>query len=290
MRSALLGIVVNALLALIKGTAGFLGNSYALIADAIESTSDIFSSLVVWVGLKMAGKPADEDHPYGHGKFEPIAAALVALMLMAAAVLIAIESVREIITPHHAPAPFTLVVLVIVVGIKEALFRLVDRVGREVGSVAVQNDAWHHRSDALTSIAAFVGILIALIGGPGYESADDFAALIAAGIIAVNAVHLLRPALAELLDTAPAPGIAEAVLRAALAVEGVAGAHQCRVRKLGFDLFVDLHVQVDPDITVEAGHAIAHAVKDRIRQENPAITDALIHIEPSGRQCDAPAR
>lgn len=281
MRSALLGIVVNTLLAIVKGVAGVLGNSYALIADATESTSDILSSFVVWLGLKMAGKPADDDHPYGHGKFEPIAAAVVALMLMAAAVLIAIESVREIVVPRHAPAPFTLVVLVVVIVIKETLFRFVHRVGTSVDSLAVQNDAWHHRSDALTSAAAFIGILIALIGGPGYESADDFAALIASSIIALNAVHLLRPAMAELLDTAPGQPIIEAVERAARDVRGVVGVHQCRARKVGFDLFIDLHVEVDPAISVAAGHAIAHAVKDRIRQDNPAISDALIHIEPA---------
>jgi cation diffusion facilitator family transporter len=268
------------MLALTKGAAGYWGNSYALIADAIESTSDIFSSLILWAGLRMAGKPADENHPYGHGKFEPIAATVVSLTLLAAAVLIAVESVHEIITPHHAPAPFTLAILVLVVATKEALFRFVLRVSEGVRSTAVKTDAWHHRSDAMTSAAAFVGIAIAMIGGPGYESADDFAALVAAGIIAINAVVLLRPALAELIDTAPPREIEEAVLRSAASVEGVLGMHKCRVRKVGFDLFVDLHVTVSADISVAQGHEIAHRVKDCIRKGNPFITDALIHIEP----------
>ncbi len=280
-RSTLIGIVINALLAIVKGAAGYFGHSHALIADAVESTSDIFCSLTVWIGLRMAGKPADENHPYGHGKFEPIAAATVSLTLMAAAILIAVESVHEIITPHHAPAPFTLAVLVLVVLTKEGLFRFLIRVGTEVKSTAVRTDAWHHRSDAITSAAVFVGILVALVGGRGYESADDFAALIAAGIITYNAVRLLRPALAELLDTAPPKEIEEGVRRSAAGVDGVLGLHKCRVRKVGFDLFVDMHLEVDPRITVADGHAISHAVKDRIRLENPSIADVLIHVEPA---------
>ncbi|HKQ49658.1 MAG TPA: cation diffusion facilitator family transporter [Phycisphaerae bacterium] len=281
MRTTLIGIGVNALLALTKGAAGYFGHSYALIADAIESASDILSSLVIWIGLRMAGKPPDDNHPYGHGKFEPIAAAVVALTLLAAAVVIAVESVHEIVTPHHAPAPFTLAVLVLVVVTKETLFRFVVKVGADVRSTAVKTDAWHHRSDAITSAAAFVGILVALIGGSGYESADDFAALVASGIIAVNAVRLLRPALAELLDTAPPKEFERGVLHSAANVDGVLGTHHCRVRKLGFDLFVDLHVEVNAMSTVAEGHRIAHAVKDRIRLDNPSITDVLIHVEPA---------
>ncbi|MBK8268804.1 MAG: cation transporter [Planctomycetes bacterium] len=281
MRSTLIGMGANAILALVKGAAGYFGNSYALIADAIESTSDILSSLIVWCGLRMAGRPADENHPYGHGRFEPIAAIIVTLTLMTAAVVIAVESVHEIITPHHAPAPFTLVVLIVVVLTKEALFRFVIGVGTKVKSTAVKTDAWHHRSDAITSAAAFVGIGVALIGGRGYESADDFAALIAAGIIAFNAVRLLRPALAELLDTAPPKEIVEGVLRSAGQVTGVLGMHKCRVRKVGIDFLVDLHIEVQGETTVAEGHRIAHAVKDSVRFDNPSITDVLIHVEPA---------
>src|SRR5688572_4882108 len=221
MRSVLIGVFANAVLALIKGLAGFFGNSYALIADAIESVFDIFTSILVWFGLRYASRPPDENHPYGHGKAEPLVACLVSLVLIGAAILIAVESVREILRPHHAPAPFTLVVLVVVVVAKELLFRSVARTGEQMGSTAVKTDAWHHRSDAITSGAAFIGISIALIGGPGYEAADDFAALLAAGIIAFNAVHLLRPALAELLDAAPPKEHADRVRRAAASVGGV---------------------------------------------------------------------
>src|SRR3954469_8894477 len=188
---ALVGMVVNVVLAAIKVSAGLLGNSYVLIADGIESALDIAGSAVIWGGLKFAARPPDATHPYGHGKAEPIAGAIVATGVIVAAIGLAIASVREIFTPHHAPAPFTLIVLITVIVIKEVLYRFVIRLGRHVESTAVQTDAWHHRSDALTSVAAFVGIAIALIGGPGWESADDWAALFACGLIAYNGYKLL---------------------------------------------------------------------------------------------------
>ena len=282
MRTVLLGVLVNGLLALVKGFAGFVGHSYALIADAIESVFDVFTSILVWLGLRYASRPPDESHPYGHGKAEPLVACLVAMALMAAAMLIAVESVGEILRPHHAPAPFTLAVLVLVVLVKEVLFRFVLRTAEDVGgSTAIKADAWHHRSDAITSAAAFVGISIALIGGPGYESADDFAALLAAGIIAFNAVSLLRPAVSELLDAAPPKELEEEVRQVSLQVPGVLGLHKCFVRKLGLDLFVDLQIYVRADATVREGHRIAHDVKDVIRATNPRVRDVTVHVEPA---------
>lgn len=273
---------MNALLALAKGLAGFFGHSYALIADAIESAFDVFTSLLVWVGLRYAARPPDENHPYGHGKAEPLVACIVSMALLGAAVIISVESVREIMTPHHAPAPFTLVVLVAVVIIKELLCRFVLKASDDVGgSMAIRADAWHHRSDAITSAAAFVGISIALLGGKGYESADDFGALVAAGIIAFNAIHLLRPAVAELLDAAPPKEIEEDVRSASLTVPGVLGLDKCIVRKLGLDLYVDLQIYVRGDMPVREGHRIAHLVKDAVRRQNPRVQDVTIHVEPA---------
>lgn len=280
MRSTLVGIGVNLVLAIIKATAGVLGNSYALIADAVESTLDVVSSLIVWTGLKISTRPPDANHPYGHGKAEPLAAVAVSLALFGAAVGIAIESVREIRTPHHAPAAFTLVVLVLVIITKETLFRYVFNVGDATSSTAVKGDAWHHRSDAITSVAAFIGISVALIGGAGYESADDWAALSASWIIAFNAYNLLRPALAELTDAAPDPKLEAQVRTVAEGVAGVLGTHKCHVRKMGFDYYVDLDVLVAGTMTVSAAHAVAHAVQDAIRQANPLFSKVLIHIEP----------
>lgn len=280
MRSTVVGIGVNLALAIIKGTAGVLGNSYALIADAVESTLDVVSSIIVWAGLRISILPPDANHPYGHGKAEPLAAVAVALALLGAAVGIAIESVREIRTPHHAPAPFTLVVLVLVILTKELLFRYVFRVGNATSSTAVKSDAWHHRSDAITSVAAFIGISIALMGGPGYESADDWAALFASWIIGFNAYNLFRPALAELTDAAPDPKLEEEVRAAARRVAGVLGTHKCHVRKMGFDYYVDLDLIVAGNMTVSAAHVVAHQVQDAIRRANPLFTKVLIHVEP----------
>lgn len=289
MRSVLIGVFANAALAMVKGLAGFFGNSYALIADAIESAFDIFTSILVWLGLRYALRPPDENHPYGHGKAEPLVACVVSMTLMAAGFVIGVESVREILRPHHPPAPFTLGVLVVVVIAKEMLFRSVARAGEAAESTAVKTDAWHHRSDAITSGAAFIGISIALIGGPGYEAADDFAALLAAGIIAFNAVHLMRPALAELLDAAPPKELADNVRRAAGGVAGVLGLDKCVVRKVGFDLYVDLHVRVHGRLTVHAGHRVAHDVKDAIRAHNARVRDVAVHIEPATAEEEAGA-
>lgn len=279
---ALLGVVVNTLLAGLKITAGVIGHSYALIADGIESTLDIFGSLVIWGGLHIAARPPDTSHPYGHGKAETIATIIVALSLLAAAIGIAVESIREIMTPHHAPAPFTLAVLVAVVFAKEVLFRRVIQLGEEISSSAVKADAWHHRSDAMTSAAAFIGILIALVGGPGYESADDWAALLACGLIGWNGIRLLVPALHEIMDIAPPKYLEDEVRAVAAAVPGVVAIDKCLLRKMGLDLFVDIHVEVDGELTVREGHHIAHRVKDALRAANPAIVDALVHIEPAG--------
>jgi len=280
LRATFLGLAVNLLLAAGKLTAGLLGHSQALVADAVESLADIFSSVVVWRGLVVAAEPADADHPYGHGKAEPIAAAIVATMLLLAAVGIAVQAVREILQPRQGPAPFTLLVLVGVVILKEALFRFVLREANSVKSTAVSADAWHHRSDVITSLAAVMGISVALIGGTGFGAADDIAAIVAAGIIAWNGWRLLRPALDELMDTAPARTLGEQIRAIAAAVPGIDCVEKCVARKMGYHYFVDMHVEVDPAMTVERAHGIGHVVKDRIRAALPDVHDVLVHIEP----------
>lgn len=280
-KTTIIGIVTSIVLAAIKGVAGVLGNSYALIADAIESTSDVFTSIIVLTGLKIARRPADETHPYGHGKAEPFAGVVVAAALFIAAIVIIIQSLHEIITPHHAPASFTLIVLVAVVIIKELLFRYIIKVGNSVDSVAVKNDAWHHRSDAITSGAAFVGIAIALIGGPGYEQADDYAALCASAIIIFNAYRLFKPALFEIMDTAPSPELIKNVIVTSLKVDGVIAIDKCFARKMGFQYYIDMHVIVDGNISVHNGHDISHKVKDRLIDSFQNISNVLIHIEPA---------
>lgn len=279
-RTTIIGIAINIVLAILKGVAGILGNSFALVADAIESISDVLTSTVVFIGLKVASKEPDEDHPYGHGKAEPLAATIVGLALAIAAVLIIVQAIHNILTPHKLPATFTLYVLVLVVFVKEILFRYVIKTGHETESHAIKADAWHHRSDAITSAAVFIGILIARIGGEDYESADDWAALFASGIILYNSYTIIKPALAEIMDTAPHPDIVAQVKNIAAKVVGVRGVEKCFVRKMGFDYYVDIHVEVDGDLSVREGHEIAHLVKDAILQSTLRINDVLVHIEP----------
>lgn len=280
MKTTFIGISVSFVLVITKGAAGILGNSYALVADAIESLSDIFTSTIVLAGLKYASRPKDEDHPYGHGKAEPLAGMFVSLMLVAAAVVIIVQSLHEIITPHHAPEPYTLLVLIGVIFVKEVLFRKIIVVGEGLGSTAVKNDAWHHRSDAITSAAAFIGIAIALIGGEGYEEADDYAALFASFIIIYNAISLFMPALREILDTAPPAEFKEKIKICAMEVEGVEDIEKCHIRKMGFEYYIDMHVIVNGNLSVHEGHKIAHQVKDRIKEVFPSVSDVLCHIEP----------
>jgi len=280
-RTTIIGILTSIILAAIKAVAGIWGNSYALIADAIESTSDVFTSLIVLTGLKIATRPADETHPYGHGKAEPFAGILVAAALFIAAIVIIIQSIHEIITPHHAPAAFTLIVLVAVVITKEFLFRYIIKVGNLVDSVAVKNDAWHHRSDAITSGAAFIGISIALIGGSGYEEADDYAALCASLIIIYNAYKLFKPALFEIMDTAPSQEFVNKIIDASLKVEDVIAIDKCFARKMGLQYYIDMHIIVDGNITVHKGHQISHNVKNKLVNSFPNVSDVLIHIEPA---------
>lgn len=274
-------MIVNLIFAAAKIVGGILGNAYVLIADGIESTLDIAGSLVIWGGLKLASLPPDETHPYGHGKAEPIAAVIVAVGVLAAAIGLAIESAREIFIPRHGPAPFTLVILMIVIVVKEILFRYVNRIGKHAESTAVQTDAWHHRSDALTSAAAFIGISIALIGGEKWQRADDWAALFACAVIAINGFRLLLPAFYEIMDSAPRGDIVNRVRDAAITVKGVVRIDKSLVRKMGLSFYVDLHVEVDGAISVTEGHHIAHKVKRAIQEADPRIADVLVHIEPA---------
>lgn len=279
-RTTLAGAALNVTLAIVKAIAGILGHSFALIADAVESLTDVIGSLVILGGLAYSLRPADKNHPYGHGKAEPIAAALVAGGMVGAAGAIAWGAWREISNPHFLPEAYTLWVLALVVLVKEGMSRFVLRQNEDVGSAAVKTDAWHHRSDAITSGLAFIGISIALIGGKGYEAADDWAALGAAVIILFNASLLVREALSELTDEEAAPPMRNGWEKVALAVEDVASVEKLHVRKMGTSYYIDMHIEVEGSLTVRRGHEIAHAVKDAIRAADPRVEDVLVHVEP----------
>ncbi|MDP4853757.1 MAG: cation diffusion facilitator family transporter [Saprospiraceae bacterium] len=273
-------IVGNGFLALVKGFAGFFGNSYALIADAIESTTDIFSSILVLFGLKYANKPADKNHPYGHGKIEPLITFLLVGFLVISATFIAYESIQNIKNPHDLPEKWTLIVLALIIVWKELSFRIVIQKSEETNSSSLKADAWHHRSDAITSIAAFIGITMALMLGKGYESADDWAALFASGFIFYNSYLIFRPALGEIMDEHFYDDLVEDIRRISLTVDGIIATEKCFIRKVGMIYHVDLHAKVNGSISVTDGHNLAHQLKDTLRAEIPQLGHVLIHIEP----------
>ena len=270
----------NVLLALIKGISGILGNSYALIADAIESTTDIFASLLVLLGIKYANRPADANHPYGHGRIEPLVTFLVVVFLVVSASFIAHESIQNIQHPHELPHPFTLVVLGGIILWKEVSYRIVIQKSKQIHSSSLKADAWHHRSDALTSLAAFAGIAIALSMGPGYEAADDWAALLASIFIVYNSYRIFRPALGEIMDEHLYDDLVDEIRQNALQVPGIMATEKCFIRKAGMKYHVDLHAIVDGNLSVKEGHDLAHALKDGLRENLPQLGHVLIHIEP----------
>ncbi len=281
-KTSYFSIAGNTGLAAIKATAGILGNSWALVADAIESTTDIFSSLLVLIGLKVSSKPADKNHPYGHGRAEPLVTFLVVGFLIVSATIIAYESVKNIRIAHASPKPYTLIILGAIIAWKEISYRLVISKSKETNSSSLKADAWHHRSDAITSVAAFIGISIALIFGKGYEAADDWAALFASGIILYNSFVIFRPALGEIMDENVYDDLAADIRKISQTVPGIVGTEKCFIRKAGMQYHVDLHAVVDGSITVTQGHDLAHRLQNTLRQQIPSLGHVLIHIEPSG--------
>lgn len=280
-RLVLRGVWLNLSLAVVKIAGGIFGNTYALIADGAESLLDIVSSLLVWAGFRVAARPPDEDHPYGHGKAEALAALAVAAFVFAMAGWIGLHAIREIVTPHAAPAWWTLLVLAGVVAVKLWFSRRLHAAGEDAGSTALGVEAMHHWSDAVTSAAAFVGIVIALLGGKGWETADDWAALLACAVIAFNGAAMLVRALGDVMDAAVSPGFEAGVRTLALGVPRVLALDKVRIRKSGMSHLVDIEIQVDGGLTVREGHEIAHAVKDvLLASPEHRITDVTVHVEP----------
>ncbi len=273
-------IIGNTSLAIIKGLTGYFGHSYALIADAIESTADIFSSILVLFGIKYSNKPADKNHPYGHGRAEPLVTFLVVGFLITSASIIAYESIINIGTPHDLPKSWILFILGTIIIWKEISFQIVIKKSKETNSSSLKADAWHHRSDAITSIAAFIGISVALFFGKGYEAADDWAALFASGFIVYNSYLIFRPALGEIMDEHVYDDLVDEIRNVSDKVEGVINTEKCFIRKSGMKYHVDLHATVDANITVKQGHEISHLLKDTLRLEIPELGHVLIHIEP----------
>lgn len=279
-QTTVFSILGNLFLAIFKLITGILGNTYALIADAIESFTDVLSSFLVFFGLKYAQRPADENHPYGHGKIEPLITFFVVVIMVISATIIAYTSILNIYTPHQIPKPWTLFILGGIVIWKEISFQYVYKKSKETNSDTLKADAWHHRSDAISSLAAFIGICFSLYLGKGYEAADDWAALFAAAFILYNCFGIVRPALGEIMDEHLYDDLIKEIRLIATTVKGVEGTEKCFIRKAGTQYHVDLHCLVNATITVREGHDISHDLKNTLMDKLPNVCNVLIHIEP----------
>jgi len=278
--SAVKSVIVNGVLGFAKLVAGILGHSYALIADACESFGDVLGSCVTFYGLRVAAEPADSDHPAGHGRAETLASVLTAMALVAVGALIFWTAAHSLHEPRPAPNPLTLLVLVPVIIVKEIMFHYMRARGKKIGSLALIADAWHQRSDVFTSLAALIGIGVAWIGGPAWSHADSWAAMVASVWLAGTGLWLVGPALHELMEGKVDPALLRFMARSAAEVDGIKGIDKVWARKLGMRLIVDLHIEVDPGISVEEGHRLAHEVKDKLQHELPQVRDVMVHVEP----------
>ncbi len=280
--AALFGLIVNVSLGIVKLVAGILGHSFALIADSVNSLGDSAASVIVLGALRVAQRPADSDHPYGHSRAEAVGASTVSLLIIIAALVVGWQALPRITLVHEIPPAWTLWVAGINVIIKEGLFRYNVRVGKRTKSSAIVASAWDHRMDALCSFAALVGLGIVRWGGQDLVWADETAALVIVVVILVSGVHLYVNSASELMDPQADVDFVESIRAAALCVDGVRDVEKLWVRKMGLEYFVDVHIQVDPALSVREGHEIGHKVKDSLLSSFTLLRGVLVHLEPFG--------
>ncbi len=279
-RATLLGLAANLTLGIVKFVGGVLGESFALISDAINSLGDSLISIVVLFAMWFAQKPADREHPYGHTRAEAIAASNVALLIIASAVVVGWEAIRRTGIPHDVPPIWTLWIAGANVLIKESLYRYKVRVGKRTGSIAILANAWDHRSDALCSLAVLIGLGVIRLGGPNYIWADEVAALIVVVVILSSGTKLFRKSASELMDLQADDQFVQEIRRAAEEVDSVKAVETLRVRKSGLEYLADIHIEVDARTTVEEGHRIGHCVKGQLMEKFAMLRDVLVHLEP----------
>ena len=279
-RAALLGLVVNLALGATKLVGGIFGNSFALISDAVNSIGDSFSSVVVLFGLHVAQRPADSEHPYGHTRAEAVASLSVALLIAFSALLVGWEAVVLLRAEPSLPSAWTLWIAGANVLLKESLYRFNLRIGRRTNSQAVVANAWDHRSDALCSLAVLIGIALVCWGGPTFARADGVAALVVVVLILWAAGRLFYVSASLLLDHQAEPEMVDEIRQVAGEVPGVRGVETLWVRRSGLEFFADIHIEVDPTISVADGHHISHLVKDQLIDHFAALRDVLVHLEP----------
>lgn len=282
-RIVLCGLVINTIFAITKIAAGILGHSHALLADGLESTLDVFASILMLTALKLAEAPPDAEHPYGHGKVEPLASIFGALLLIFSGGTLAWSSFTEIAFPslqHSHPAPFTLVILILVILIKGIISHIAFRKNKIIGSSVLGAEGWHHGADAMTSLAAFIGISLSLMENQKFHTADDWATLFSCAIIIFNGLNILRYATKEILDARVSKEITDRILEVAQAVPGVKSAEKCRARKSGIILIADLHIRVNGNLSVREGHQISHNVIRHLLATGLQLRDITVHLEP----------
>ncbi|WP_459556410.1 cation diffusion facilitator family transporter [Lacunimicrobium album] len=281
-RASWLGIVANLGLGLVKLISGIVGNSFALISDAFNSIGDAMTSIAVLSALKIAQRPADNEHPYGHTRAEAIAASNVAVVVFVSATLIGYEAIRRMMStaPVEPLAGWTVLVAAANMIIKEGLFRYKMNVGKKTGSMSMIANAWDHRSDALCSLAVLIGLSILLIGGPQYAWAEKAAAIVVAVGIMYSSIHLYRASAAELMDPQASEEMVNEILKVAQQDPDVANVETLLVRKTGLEYLIDIHIEVDGSLTVKDGHDIGHRVKKSLLDAFPNVLDVLVHLEP----------
>jgi len=289
-RAAVWGVGLSVGLGVLKLAGGVFGHSSALVSDAVHSFGDALTSIAVWGSLLWAQRPADREHPYGHTRAEAVAGSNVALLLVLSGLGIGWEAATTLGEPSAAPEWYTLAIAALSIVVKEALFRYESRVAHATGSGAVRAAAWDHRLDAVGSLAVLVGLAVSFWGGPAWRAADKVAALAVAVVVLWAGGSLFWGSVQELMDRQAGPEVLDEVRREAEAVSGVLGVEKLFVRKTGLEYLVDIHVEVDPELSVREGHGVGHAVKDRLMKRLVTIKDVLVHIEPApgGRPAGLP--
>lgn len=272
--------MVNLLLGVVKLIGGIIGNSFALIADAVNSIGDVVTTVVVLFALRVAQRPADAEHPYGHTRAEGIAASNIALLVIVSAIIVGWEAMQRITVEHEIPPVWTLWIAGFNVLIKEGLYQYKVRVGKRTGSAAIIANAWDHRSDAFCSLAVLIGLAAIRVGGPQFIWADEAASLVVVAAIVWSGTQLFRSSASELMDVQADSEFVNDIRAAAMSVEGVRDVETLWVRKSGLEFFADIHIEVDQNLTVAEGHRIGHLVKDRLLAEFANLRDVLIHLEP----------
>jgi cation diffusion facilitator family transporter len=279
-RAAYLGLGVNLLLGVVKLLGGIYGHTFALVVDAFNSLGDAVTTIVVLVALRVAQRPADAEHPYGHTRAEGIAATNVALLIVISAVLLGWEALQRLTLQHEIPAAWTLWIAAANIVVKEALYHYKLRVGRRTRSSALIANAWDHRSDALCALAVLIGLSVIRIGGRPFIWADEAASLVVVTAIVWQGVHLFRTSASELMDLQADDELVRHIRSVAMDVPGVRNVETLWVRKSGLEHFADIHIEVDETLSVAQGHAIGHRVKDRLLHEFQSLRDVLVHLEP----------